>query len=1853
MSRATRRLLSFGLGLVLWGCFDSETKVLGNGDETDGGAGGQGGGDPLPEGQCTVDVLGDTLEGFSPRGDRWLEEGGRLVARDIRESGEANGLLLRGREETCSEFTAAVEFEYTPGAFPILVGRAVLGGGWYGVGYNGEFGLFEVTNGFENERREQIGRPDFVDLEPGETYRLELRVVESTVTGMLFDRAGDRPLSIVHGAGAELVGAGRIALFESNGVTTAFGPLSVSPIVRAAGDAPVLESARTLDARTLAVTLSPPQPTALTVVGSPDFVLQVNGQARELESVSVRPGSLSELVLTSVDPLFGEDRIELAYAGAGVQDASQRGLTPFEATRVVNSLHADPKAEPFVDAFDGNQLGDGWLATPPEAFSVTGGSVRIAATDPFATGAFLRRRPAERLRDAAVEGLFRFDPMPDRMGGRVEAVLALRARSAAANRLEAAVVILPQATRLVLRHAPGGQPVELTTGSTDRALEPNTPYRLRFSASGPLLWATLADTEGRPIVEAAVRSTEYLGAGPAGLTGQFDGTVRFDEFRVGPAAAPPPVVASARVRAAAPDRVDLEVLSASALQVGGPEGFTVHAGERRSVTSIETTANGLTLRLSDPPIQAGQRVTVRYDAERGRVTDSSLPVPQPLVAFDTLVARNEAPPGADLAVASARLVTPHTLDVLTTEVPPTGLATRGNAESAFRVSVNGRPETIRRVYPLGGLSPNAIRLTLAGETSALDEVIVGYVAQEADGVSDLDGRPLRGFADAPVEWQVPLFTPVPPVQDAFDRADGVEVGNGWTPRTAPLWGLASGRLRFTSPGVDGLDLTAVRPLAESGNRFSARVVATIGPFDPNTTRPLAALIGPRSPGAGANAPALGLAFDFISQAPVLTDVRGFQTQGPRLETDQTFGGGQQVVLELEVDGQGVRGRVRSADGESVSEVQTYLAEPAEIGTVGLAGGSASGVVLFDDFEVSVLETPPPNMLVTDALVTPDAPDAVLVRTATALGVDGRLITDGSGRGWRVEVEGRVRSVRDVEVLGTSLRLALEGEAIAQRESVTVSYDDREGDVHDDGLPTARPLDSFTPRTVRNGAGVGGELFVVRAEVVSPYVLDLVLNPLAPLPARVEPEAATAFTVTVNDDGAPLPIRRLVTLPGHDDRLRVALGEAVAVGDVVELVYRPAVPNARVLDAAGQELQPAYTLAVDNPLEADEPFEEIVENFDGIGQAPPAPWVSTPPDDFVRNAGDLVLDSEDPGIEATLLRPALERRANLELSGDVRFAPGPFGPYVAGFIARADGQRAYRAQIAFDGLRWALVISRADEAGQRELTRIELPSLSLATDYALTASFHGAVVDLALRPSGADPADPTATLGRAIAVDVQPLSAGRFGLVGRVDGSVRWRKLTVRPRLGFASRVVATGAEVDLSEPRVVQLVTQSNAPLLLTDEQGFEVRVDGAPRALEGVSLQGRRARLQVAGAPIAANARVEVAFDPALGFVYDDASVPQPLGAFSGLRARVVDGPLLTSAAQVGRNLLRLRFRVAEGATPLSVAGEGGLDVLLQDDAVGPEPVSIGVDEVWVDPASEGDALFVATVDDLPPGATLRLGTRPRNGERVTDARGIPLTDFSAPVLEDLTTVATEGDFPDAFSFGWDAPSEFGFHGDRARWVEDAGTLVALGSGRADETAEAYAPPRLAGRDRRVAVEFTLDADQQPFGRPAGPRVVVRGWNDRSWLACGVRNEPRLVPPLDEGAVVGEPDPLGPALVCSRRQDGGRRVEFEACRMQFYEAEARGGVRYDWAARALEPHRLEVVAVGRRVQARLFNLAGPDAVLVAAVDVPDVGDGIDSGLPGLGVLDGGTARFGAFEVTPAGPDDLEPIPFEASGACR
>jgi hypothetical protein len=1851
MSRATRRLLSFGLGLVLLGCFDSETKVLGNGDETDGGAGGQGGGDPLPEGQCTVDVLGDTLEGFSPRGDRWTEEGGRLVARDIRESGEANGLLLRGLEETCSEFTAAVEFEYTPGAFPILVGRAVLGGGWYGVGYNGEFGLFEVTNGFENERREQIGRPDFVDLEPGETYRLELRVVESTVTGMLFDRAGDRPLSVVHGAGAELIGAGRIALFESNGVTTAFGPLSASPIVRAAGDAPVLESARTLDARTVVVTLSPPQPVPLTVVGAPDFVLQVNGQPRSLESVSVRPGSLSELVLTSVDPLYGEDRIELAFEGTGVQDASQRALTPFEATRVVNILHADPKAEPFVEPFDGNQLGAGWLATQPEAFSVSGGSVRVAATDPFATGAFLQRRPAERLRDAAVEGLFRFDPMPDRMGGRVEAVLALRARSAAANRLEAAVVILPQSTRLVLRHAPGGQPVELVTSSADRALEPNTPYQLRFSASGPLLWATLADAEGRPVVEAAVRTTDHLEAGPAGLTGQFDGTVRFDEFRVEPAAAPPPVVASARVRAAAPDRVELEVLAASALQVGGPEGFTVHAGELRVVTAVETTSSGLTLRLSDPPIQAGQRVTVRYDAERGRVTDSSLPVPQPLVAFDTLVARNEAPPGADLAVASARLVTPHTLDVLTTEVPPTGLTTRGDAGGAFRVTVNGRPEAIRRAYPLGGLSPNTIRLTLEGETSALDDVIVGYVAQEADGVSDLDGRPLRGFADAPVEWQVSRFTPVPPVQDGFGRADGVELGNGWTPRTAPLWGLANGRLRFTSPGVDGLDLSVVRPVAESGNRFAARVSATIGPFDPNTTRPLATLLGPSVPSTAANTPTVGLAFDFISQAPVLTDARGFQTQGPRLETDQAFGGGQQVVLELEVDGQGVRGRVRSADGASVSEVQTYLAEPAAIGSVALAGGSASGVVLFDDFEVSVLEAPPPNMLVTDALVTPDAPDAVLVRAATALGVDGRLVTDGSGRGWRVEVEGRVRSVRSVEVLGTSLRLSLEGEAIAQRERVTVSYDDREGDVHDDGLPIARPLDTFSGKPVRNGAGVGGELFVVRAEVISPDAIDLVLNPLAALPALVEAEAATSVTVT--QGGAPLQIRAVVTLPGHDDRLRVALGEPVGVGQAVELVYRPAVANARVLDADGQELQPAYTLQVDNPLEADEPFDAIVETFDGIGQAPPAPWVSSPPDDFVRNAGDLVLDSEDPGVEATLLRPAQERRAHLELSGDLRFAPGPFGPYVVGFIARADGQRAYRAQVAFDGLRWALVISRTDEAGQRELTRVELPSLSLVADYALTASFHGGVVDLALRPSGADPADPTATLGRAVAVDVQPLPSGRFGLVGRVDGSARWRKLEVRPRLGFASRVVATAAEVDLAEPQVVQLVTQSNAPLLLADGRGFEVRVDDAPRALEGVSLQGRRARLEVAGAPITANARVEVTFDASAGFVYDDASVPQPLGAFSGLRARVVDGPLLTSAEQVGRNLLRLRFRVAAGATPLNVDGEGGLDVLLQDDAVGPEPVSIGVDEVWVDRTSDGDALLVATVDDLPPGATLRLGTRPRNGERVADARGIPLTDFSAPVLEDLTTLATEGDFPDAFAFGWNGPSEFAFHGDRARWLEVPGALVAIGAGRADETAEAYAPPRLAGRDRRVTVEFTLDADQQPFGRPAWPRVVVRGWNDRSWLACGVRNEPRLVPALDEGAVVGEPDPLGPALVCGRRQDGGRRVEFEACRMQFYEAEAEGGVRYDWAARALEPHRLEVVAVGRRVQARLYNLAGPEARLVAAVDVPDVGDGVDSGLPGLGVLDGGTARFGAFEVTPASPDDLEPIPFMASGECR
>ena len=102
---------------------------------------------------------------------------------------------------------------------------------------------------------------------------------------------------------------------------------------------------------------------------------------------------------------------------------------------------------------------------------------------------------------------------------------------------------------------------------------------------------------------------------------------------IGPAEAPPPFIADARVRAETPDRVDVRVMSTTPLRAGSPAGFTVWAGDRRTVEAVTVTESGLSLRISGPTIQRGQTVVLAYDAAAGDVTDSAEPA-RPLTGVE-------------------------------------------------------------------------------------------------------------------------------------------------------------------------------------------------------------------------------------------------------------------------------------------------------------------------------------------------------------------------------------------------------------------------------------------------------------------------------------------------------------------------------------------------------------------------------------------------------------------------------------------------------------------------------------------------------------------------------------------------------------------------------------------------------------------------------------------------------------------------------------------------------------------------------------------------------------------------------------------------------------------------------------------------------------------------------------------------------------------------------------------------------------------------------------------------------------------------------------------------------------------
>jgi hypothetical protein len=1856
------------LTLLPIACFDGETRILaespnadagggGSGDGGTGGGAGAGGGAAWPDDACRFEITADDLSGFEGDPGRWTAREGRITAAGDAVAGTDRSLLLRGAEETCSAFTASVMFTHAPGAFPMLLGRVTADGQWVGVGYDGAYGNLTATNGLGTELRDRIGDLDPVDLTPGAEYRLEMRVLDHAVLGLLFDAAAETPIALVQGPTAELQGPGRIGLYEAAGISVRFGTLRAEPeaAVSPADALPDLrvDSARVLGPQTLLVTLTPGQATAVEVASAEGFSVEAGGRTRAVSRAEVRPGTTRELLLALAEPVEGRDLVKLGYDPAlgGVRDAAQRPLTAAEALPVVNLLHADGVFAPFEETFEGDAVPRSWSVVQPEAFTVSRGEVRVAPTDAYATGAMLLRPIAERHRDATVTMDFRYTREPSRGLGRIEAVAALRARSFASAQYQAALSIETDRARLWLRHMAGGQATELATTDVPLGRVPaDTPLSLTFSATGPLLTATLADAAGAMLARTAAQDTRIPGAGPAGVTGQWDGTVFIDRVSIGPAEAPPPFIADARVRAETPDRVDVRVMSTTPLRAGSPAGFTVWAGDRRTVEAVTVTESGLSLRISGPTIQRGQTVVLAYDAAAGDVTDSAEPA-RPLTGVDALPVLNEAAPGNELAVAGARLVTPHTLDLLTTDDGALPIRVDGDPAPAVRVEVDRAPAEVVRAYALGAPHGNVLRVTLREDVRAGQDVTVAYTAGGAGRVLDAQDREMRGFVGAPVTWAVPQWPSVPASADAFDRPD-VDLGldNGWLPATEGLWSIEDSTAVYQGAGVESLDPRASRP-GLVGPRYIVSTTVWSSAFDPAQSQPVAWVFGsltradPRRP-VGVQA-----GFDFSARALMLQTPDGATTYGPAAPAETNAGPGARVHLRLEVHGRAVRAQATDDAGRTLSFAQVFLPTEPAPGELGIAGSARARVLYFDDFAVEDPAGEAPNMLVTDLRITPDSPNAVLLQAATSLGAAGELLTGGGPRGFRVEVDGELRGVVAAEGVGSGLRVHFAGPPVARRQRVTLAYDDRQGDVHDASQPIARPLDGFPARTADNGAAVGADLFVVTAETVAPWAVDLVMNDEAALPARGEADVATAFTLLADD--VSVPVRAVLPLPGRDPRVRLVLGAALSAGQRVRVTYVGGGAGARLLDADGAELQAPDALEVGNTLEPAADFEPFRDTFGGVGAGIVNGWLAAPEHDWSRNAGDAVLSSEDEGLEGMLLRPAEEAETHVVVATSFRPNPPPVGALIAGVAARIAPGRGYRFLIEPENAeRAGLTLVKADEMGIRVLGRTSLPALTAGEDHRLVVRAHGPVLQATLSREG-----DASPLARLLVIDPTPLGAGQHGVLGRTVGQVRFHEVSIAPATGYPARVVATSARAYTYAPDTVRVTLEGAAPIALADGGGFAVTVDAAPRAVLGVIQDATGVDLRVDGPPLTPGQDIRVRFDPTLGYIYDDSAVPQALGAFEDLPVDVVEAPLLLSAEAVGANLVALDFALSPAQGALGVEGDGGLRVDVRAPVLGPAPVAFGIDEVWLDPAGGGQRLFVATTDDLPPGAEVRLSTAQRPGNQVVDALGTPLADFGVEAVGDAATATAGGPFPDIYSHDWRSEDPWAYHGPVDAWTPLPGALVGTGARVAEGAITALAPPATSGRDLRVSADFEVDADVTPFGRPAYPRVIARGYNDGTWLGCFVRNDLPRVPLRDaEGAIVGAIDAASPALVCGRRLDFGPPRLFEDCRMQFYDTVAgQPTVRYDWAAFANAPHRLEVAVLGHALRARLLRLEAGGPVVVAAVDVPEIGDDLNAGLPGVGAGDGGTVRYTAFSVSPSGPDDFTPLDaaYAPSGECR
>ncbi len=1851
VERATRWAL---LVVLLQGCLGGETEIVQRGGSADaaaagggggggaggGAGGGGGGGSGWPDDRCDIDVDLDTLDGWEAAGDRWTVEDGRVAAT----AGGVSGLLLRGREETCSDTETSVTFVAAPGAYPLLVARVGEGGGWYGVGYDGRYGAVVLLSGNGAETGETAAPLDFVDVDPGKPYRLSLRVVDDALVGALFEGDGARPLSVLHGPAPARPGPGRVGLLEVAGGAVRFERFRAAPVAR--GDGVAIDSARVVAPDTLVVTTGPRDGGPLIVDWVPGGLsLHVGEVEVALTDVAPRPGTAGELLLTADAFLRGADDVTLTHTGDGAISRHDATL-PATTVRVDNLLWSDADFTPYTEDFDGEGLGAGWAADAPEAFAAGRGGLTITPQGRYGEKAWLRRPTAEAHVDSTVTADFSFDDRPRREAERTTVIVALRARSAVNAHYQAAFGYGDFDANLAIRVMNrDGFTSDLATVPVDRAAAaPGAPLRLEFSASGPLLWASLyrLDADGPTLLAAtSVAHRQVPGPGPVALGARGHGTVRFDRVKVTPAEAPPPRIAAASVPASDPNRIDVAIEAASALRGIGPAGFQVVAGEVRAVAAATRTPDGLALRLDGPPLQAGQRVFVSYDAATGRVSDSGQPRSQSLLGVDRFPVRNDAPPAPVLALAHARLVTPDTLDLVVTDSG--ALPVRVSGTDGLSVRLKGRPAAILAARPLAGVR-DVVRVSFEAEVAPGDPV---EVTHEGRAVADGGGQALRPFTGAPAEngLEAPLETT--PQGDDFTRADGPP-GGGWEPRTPALWAIEAGALRYTADaGADGRIL--LHPQS-SRARYRTSVTVRAAPFREGFEEPTASLFGsyvgvnPANPEEYFD---VRLQLNFATGDVSLIGQFNAPVAGTRLEAPPAPE--EAVRLVLEVNGRAAQGRVEALDGRVLATLAWFLPMEAPMGRPGLVGGAA-GTVYFDDWQLVAPEARPPWTQVLSTRLTAAAPNDVRVEVGTP---SGRVFTGGAGDGWTVRVDGAARRVEGVQVSGRALLVRFAGAPVSARQRVTIAYDARRGDVHDGSDPVPFPLETLPTVPVVNQAAVGADLFVVAAEAVDPWSVDLVFNGEAALPAAPEAAAHEAFTVRAGAD--EIAVRELVALPARDARLRLRLAEPIAAGAAVRVSYAPGTAGARVLDARGGELQPPLEVAA-APLGAPAAFAPFADDFDGPGINFAAGWTPDPAESWVRDRGDALFQRQDFREGNSLLRPEGEAREDVRITTRVRVDAPPLSFVAAGAVARVGPEGGYRGWYAgADGLTPVLRVERLGPFGGAVLAQAPMPRLNANSTYDFDFLVQGAFVRLEVRRGDE-------VVGLVGAVDPgAPLPPGRVGLVAQGAGTARFSDVGVEPAPGRRASVVAIRATVFNYAPDTVAVDVAAARPLLYADGRGFRVTVNGAPRVAAGVTLEAARVLLRLDGPPLQAEDDVRVAFDAAAGLVVDDGEVPQPLGPFAALRARMSAPPLLASTTVIGRNLVELTY--ATEGLPLELEGDGGLQVWVAHADLGPAPVRLGLIDVWPDPLRDGDTLLLATAEAIPRRAQVTIVSAPGPGNRLTDVGGVEPAPLDLPVTAAAARTQADVAAPAVYDAVWggDEPSGWRYYGQRPdRFAEEEGALVATGSGVLNEATSALAPAATAEADVKVTADFRLEEVDAPLGRHAFPRVDVRGFNDDVWVGCFVRNDRALLPARDDGGRFEVVEDASPALVCATQNGDAEQTTFEACRMQFYEASADGGhVRYDWAARWLDEHRLVVKVRGRRLRAELYNLTQRDAGqprLVAVSEVPDIGDRAAAlGLAGVGLFDSGRVRFTSFRVEALGADDLPALDerWAPTGDCR